>query len=220
MKTTNLKKMTVPTITINGHSTINHNLRVKLRLNCSEYVMMDFLHNQKIASKVPDIQDCYKATGFSENEQKAVLTKLIEKGMLINPDKFASEFIITDKWLNVFTSVEKEFEEFFWLKDGKKCWTGSKPQAKKNFVFVRKNYELDFLISQRDWYFLFLEECEKKNFFRQKMMCSVFLGPQERFLEDWKEQYEKLAPKKKEPAKKISMKDLQNLYENEKDSNE
>lgn len=216
-------KTSAPSIV--GFSTINHNIRVKLGLNCSEYVIIDYIHSRNTAGKVTDIDNCFIKTGFKKEEQSRLLESLMKKGFIIPPMDGDQAFKITSKWTSALSSIDKEFEKEFWVMfnpDTMKqevCWPGSKSTAKKNYAGVRKGYTFDFLMSQRNHYFAYLETCHKYGFARQKMMASVFLGPQERFLEDWKKQRDDLIKTnepdkvKKEPGKAITMEEMKKLYE-------
>jgi hypothetical protein len=213
---------------INGFSTINHKLRVDLRLNCSEYVIIDYIHNRNVAGKDTTIEDCRIKTGFSEQEQKYVLGALVQKGFIMPPGEEDTHFVLTDKWTKALSTLDKEFERSFWImydhekKQSVTAWPGSKSQAKKNYVTVRKSYTFEYLMQQRDLYFEYLKECRLAGFDRQKMMASVFLGPQERFKEDWEAQLKDRIDARlkregteapKPAAKAVTMQEVKQLYE-------
>lgn len=216
---------------ISGHTTINHNIRVKLGMNCSEYVMMDFIQEQKNKGIIPDVSDCWRKTGFKEEEQTHLIKNLIMKNFIEVSKKDPNDFEIREKWKNAFKSIDDEFEIFWHELNPEKhkfevCWTGSKPLAKSNFLKVRKKYAFDFLLKQRSEYFEFLKACHETGFPRQKMMCTVFLGPQERFLEDFAKakadllKSHKKEEKKKDTPKAVSMDQVKDLYsKNEKNTN-
>ena len=216
---------------ITGFSTINHNLRVKLGLNCSEYIIIDYVHNRNLAGKPADIQHCKVRTGFGQHEQEYILNSLIKKGFILPPSEGATRFAVSGKWREALSNIEDEFEKSFWVIFDKEkrrfipCWPGSKSQAKKNYAKVRKSYTHEFLLQKRSEYFEYLDACHKTGFIRQKMMASVFLGPQERFLEDWKQQKEtqlklhKVEEKPEKPVKAMTMEQVKKLYsENEKNT--
>lgn len=183
-KTEELEDFKVETPMIRGVTTINHRARVELGLNCSEFVLMNFIVAIVEAKKKYDWIQCYRMTGFTKDQQGAVAQGLIKKGFIFpeqgDPPK------LTDKWYSAFTDLEKEFN-FFW-KDiqGRNAWPGSKPKAMDLFIKRRKEgVPLDLLIRQKNIYFDLLRYCELNNFGRQKMMATVFLGEQRRWEEEW-----------------------------------
>lgn len=202
-----------------GRSTINHEARMELMLNCSEYVFMDWFYREVSKGKEPEILDCYVNTGFTGDQQQRLMKSLITKGFLIPTNDDSPK--LTSKWESGFADLDKEFEVYFWKQDGKVCWNGSKPNALKLYVKLRKNISRDFLLKQRNTYFKYLECEHKLGFQRPKLMCSVFLGPQERFNEDWKGQLEEAQAKlnareaeytKREGAKAMTQDEMKNLY--------
>lgn len=225
-----LKNFESKPIHIAGFSTINHNLRVKLKMNCSEYVILDYIHNRQMNKKLADTDHCYTRTGFSKEEQRYIITSLIKKGFILPPAEDASTFTLTSKWTSALSSLETEFERGFWVKLNPRtnrlenCWHGSKSQAKKNYTKVRKIHSYEFLVQKRDEYFQYLEAAEQSGFLRQKMMCSVFLGPQERFLEDWAGQRDEVLKKLKngkkddKPRTAMTMDEVKKLYSDEKNT--
>lgn len=198
-----------------GSTTLNHSARVKLGLNCSEYVLMDHISRKNDSGSVVDTLTVYIATGFGFEETKRLLSSLIVKGFLI--PKNGDDFDVTFKWHDGFANIDKEFEFKFWTKDGKVQWTGTKKKALEYYVKVRKQYSVDFLVKQRDDYFKFLElQLKYRNFDQQRVMCQVFLNPaNERFLENY-ESYvqqleEKYAPAKTE-IKPVTKADIMSQY--------
>ncbi len=212
---------------ITGFSTINHNIRLKTGLTCSEYVLLDYIYTIQKKGKIPEMSECYRKTGFNDKEQKLLVQALIKKNMVLIPtSENQVAFDITEKWTIHFHNINAEFENLFWtMYDEEKkrnvvAWPGSKPQANKNYIIVRQNHSLEFLLEQRKQYFEYLKACHETGFYRQKMMCSVFLGPQERFLEDWKFQSEEIMKNKKKVELKegkvnvapATMKEIEQLY--------
>ena len=194
---------------VHGRTTINHEARMKLLLNCSEYVFMDWFYRETSKGKEPEVMDCYVNTGFTPEQQGRIMKGLIVKGFLLGG--IGDSPTITEKWTDGFADFDQEFERFFWVKNGKVCWHGSKPQALKLYVTLRKNHSREFLLKQRDTYFKFLDLEHKTGFpERKKLMASVFLGPKERFNEDWatqaKELEDQLAKKNEEYQDKKDVK--------------
>lgn len=204
---------------VHGRTTINHEARVKLMLNCSEYVFMEWLHRETQKGKDPDTLECYVNTGFNEEQQQMLMKTLISKGMIMPSDDKTPT--ITTRWESAFANLDAEFEKFFWVKDGKVCWTGSKPKAKTLYINLRKKVSRELILKQRNTYFKYLECEEKLGFRRQKMMATVFLGPQERWDEDWETQLQecrkRIAAKDKEHEKRkdikpVSKEEIDKMY--------
>jgi hypothetical protein len=205
---------------VHGRTTINHEARMQLMINCSEYVFMDWLHRAfQNKMKEPDVIDCYVKTGFTSDQQQRLMKSLIQKGFLSPTDNDSPT--MTQKWNSAFADLDKEFDEFFWVKNFKVCWTGSKPIAKKLYVQLRRNVSREFLMHQRNTYFAYLE-CEAKlGFARQKMMATVFLGKAERYNEDWESQLQECRKRlnkiteeldKRKDIKPVSKDEVDKLY--------
>lgn len=183
-----------------GSTKINHALRVKMELGCQEFVLMEAIVTLRAKHKPVTDMSVYQLTGLVPQEATMTLESLVRKGFIFPMATADGAPDIAPKWNTFFTSAEDEFDEF-WTKDGKVCWTGSKPKAKQLYIQRRKDEDKEFLIGQRDAYFEFLEVTAKGGFNRPKMMCTVFLGAQERFMEDWQE-YTKEELEKQEKKKK------------------
>jgi len=167
-----------------GSTKISHNIRVKMGLGCQEYVLMECIVSLLAKRKPVTDVIVYQETGLVPEEAGMTLEMLVKKGYIYPEATADGAPNVSPMWRSHFTSAEGEFDEF-WTKDGKVCWTGSKPKAKELYVNVRKEHEKEFVMSQRDAYFEFLNITAKGGFNRPKMMATVFLGAQERFMEDW-----------------------------------
>lgn len=205
-----------------GSTTINHAARVKLGLTCSEYVILDHLFRQETKEKMADTLTTYIKTGFEVQEAHALFNALVIKGFIyINgPDSFE----LTDKWREAFPDIELEFENCFWLENGKVAWTGTKKKALEHYIRIRQKYSKDFIVTQRTNYFEFLKlQKQLRNFDQQKLMAQVFLNPStERFCEDYADYNRQLKEKYGNPDKvkpnPISREEVMNQYG--KDNNE
>jgi len=172
---------------ITGVITINHARRVEMKLGPLEYILMETVAYFIKEHKPITVSTIFVRTGLIENEQKWGLQILIKKGYIFPPKTEDLQPKMSDKWDSFFRSIEDEFEDF-WSKGGKVCWQGPKGKTQSLYVAARKAYEKDYLLKQRDEYFRFLDLVLKsQQFNRAKMMATVFLGPQERFTEDWTE---------------------------------
>jgi hypothetical protein len=158
---------------------------------------------------------CYISVGFKADEVSTIMQSLIQKGFLIETE---DKIQVTDKWRGKIKQYEKEFETF-WVEttpEGKirTAWAGSKPEAQKLFVKLRKTYSFEYLMGQRNDYFKYLEYQQKiRKFDQQRMMCTVFLNPaKERFAEKWASYIPETKPE--EPAQKpMTQEELGKQYE-------
>ena len=202
---------------ITGSTTINHAARVALGLNCSEYVLLDYLARRQEKGEGTDTITVYIRTGLHKEAQGQIIGTLMTKGFLLFDSK-QGVYEVTSKWMEAFADIEKEFDNRFWKKDGKVDWTGTRKKALEYYIKIRKRYSLDFLLKQRDNYCEFLKVQKKlKGFDQQKMMCQVFLNPaNERYLEDYadyiKQLNEKYGIKEESKPKPITREEVLNQY--------
>lgn len=201
---------------VSGITTINHEARVFLGLNCSEYVMMNYIY-QCAKNRTPlEISRTYEKTGFTEEEQVSVTRGLANKGFLIITSKPVP--IITSKWASGFANLEDEFEKEFWTKNGKVVWTGSsKKQSFKFYEEARKKYPKETIIKGMDEYLEYLSWEHKRGFDRAIMGAEKFLNlKNEYFLVDWKvksdEIKNKLNPPKVEPKGQLTKEERNKAY--------
>ena len=177
-------------VNVNGFTTINHSVRKSLHISMAEYVMLDFLEIIKKKRITYTESLCYIKTGLSAAEQNKILLTLISKNLCND------SLNVTSLWIDAFGNLSGEFEAFWNKTDAKgivkSCWTGSKKDAFDKYCKTRKKYSSDYLLSQRDHYFNFLDHTNSLSptFQRAKMGCSVFLSmTTQRFTEDFESQY-------------------------------
>jgi hypothetical protein len=187
-----------------GSTTINHEARIRLSLNCSEYCLLDHLSKKTEKGDQADTLTIYINTGFTVKETQMLLNSLILKGF-VRIETEAGKYSLTTKWEEAFPDIEKEFDSNFWRIERKVVWTGTRRKALEYYVKLRKKYSSVFLMDQRNNYFNYLTlQKELRKFDQQRMMCQVFLNPaNERFLEDYTEYIEELNKKygkKEEPT--------------------
>lgn len=210
------QKVTAPSII--GATTINHAARVYLGLNCSEYVLMNYIY-QCWKNKTPmTTNDVYRKTGFCEEEQLMVGRSLAKKGFMLLTE--GSIPVITSKWASAFTNLEDEFEHQFWTMNGKNLWSGSsKKQSLKFYIEVRKAYPKETIINGRNDYIEYLSWEKKNGFDRAIMGCEKFLNPKnEYFLADWKSKTDAIKAKLQpvEPKKdQLTKEERSKAYGNE-----
>lgn len=190
----------VPKPSIIGVTTINHAARVELGLNCSEYVMMNYVY-YCAKNKIPmTVNDTYRKTGMEEHEQIMVCRTLSQKGfMLVTTDIVP---VITSKWETAFTNLDSEFEKLFWTRNGKNIWLGSsRKQSLAFYVKARKDYSREVVISGMTDYLEYLEWERKTGFNRAIMGAEKFLNTKnEYFLVDWKQKTDEIK-KRLQPEK-------------------
>lgn len=169
-----------------GSTTINHAARVKLGLNCSEYVLMTFVYHCAKNNKPLITLETYQKTGFEEDAQFQVMRGLVQKGfVLFSPNEVPQ---VTTKWESAFANIEDEFENLFWKKDCKVIWQGSsRKQALLFYLKTRKKYPRETLVESRNDYVEYLQWEHKRGFDRQIMGAEKFLNEKnEYYLVDWK----------------------------------
>lgn len=218
--TEKIKDMIVASPSIIGTTTINHSARIELGLNCSEYVLMDHIIRCINHDVQPDINDTYRKTGFSEDQQDQILRGLILKGFILISE---GDLKITNKWKQAFTNIADEFESLFWTRKGKVVWTtSSRKQAFLFYTKVRKNYPKEVMVDARNNYLDYLELEHKRGFNRQIMNVVKWIDD-EFFLVDWKKMIENIKPEvekkngngsfiKTEPTKPISKNERKEQY--------
>lgn len=175
---------------ITGSSIINHKVRVKLQLNCSQYCYMQYIADSFKKNAFIDQMDVYKAIGMDANQQKSLADELIIKSFLYI-DQHGIVFP-TDKWASGWPKLEVEFDEF-WKKDGKNCWTGSKKEGLSLYIKARKKIDKETIIAQRNRYFEFLVITRKTGFNRSASSVEKWLDPKkEMYMEDFAQYIEDL----------------------------
>ena len=161
---------------ITGTTTINHSIRQQLKLSCSQYVVMDFLHTWKTKNKeklfTPD--DIWKAIGILDIGPE--LINLKQMG-LINIDFHTMKFTIHYEWLNFF-NVDEKFDEL-WVVFGKK---GNKPTALNRYKIVTRKVSHDVLMLAAKKYIKYQDAIKAERQFRKGL--DVWLNPQKNHWED------------------------------------
>ena len=193
---------------VSGITEIIHSARVKGGLSMEEYAILDLL--TKKGNKKYGWEIFYRKLGMSADDASAIIKKLRQKGYIGVSGGTAKVLPLFNQ---LFESTEAEFEEFWTIVEDKKlkaAWGGSKPEAKKHYTTLRRKYSAEYLLSQRNDYFRYLEyEKTHNKFNRAKMGGPVFLNPdKERFKEEWAEHL----PKPEKPKGKLTEKDKEKLF--------
>jgi hypothetical protein len=176
---------------ITGSSTINHAVREKLRINCSQYCYLKYIAEHFDKNIKIDPMDVYKAIGFTDVQQNEMVRDLIVIGFLYIKEP-GGIVMMTDKWAGGWPNVQAEFDKF-WTKNGKVAWMGSKPKALELFQKVIKSKDAKIILEQRDHYFEYLEAVHKTGFNRSAMAAERWLNPKnEYYMEDYQNYIEQL----------------------------
>jgi hypothetical protein len=169
-----------------GSTTIQHNLRAKLKLSMTEYVLLDFIHQWHLKKKEPiTFGDYWRATGVKSRLLSVKFQRLKDKGMLFKDDT-DGKVKTTDLWNSNFNSSE-QFETLWKLLN-----VGNKQVAKKSFSLAMKvdSYENIKLGLEKYLAFLKLTDQFPKH-------LSSFLNPKNK---DWTTERDAgIYAKKKEP---------------------
>jgi hypothetical protein len=169
---------------VTGITTINHNKRVRLNLSCSDYVVADFLSNLKFDTLDYYENNVYSKIGCDIQQYLMSIHNLSAKGIIVI-NGLNTTFLFTDLWKD---KKEYSFEDFWSIKEATKgkaeTWPGSKKRAQQLFEKRVKVFGLKHIMKAKDEYFKYLGR-EWATFDRPIMGAPVFLGPDERFNEDW-----------------------------------
>ena len=69
---------------VRGTTTINHYVRVSMKLSLEEYVLLDFIFNHNQARKeIITFGHYYSATGFIRQDIIILFSKLKERGLMV-----------------------------------------------------------------------------------------------------------------------------------------
>jgi hypothetical protein len=171
---------------IHGSTVINHRIRIKLKLSCDEYVLIDLIHKLMITNKVLSKERIRNWTGFTMEEVKPLFKSLKEKGLYgkVRNKEDKLQYVVTKRYqLAHKIEIDDDFE-YFWQKSSNKTWTGSKKAGKMLYVKLVSKYGSEYLNAQKDAYFEYLSHT--KNDWRHVMNVTTFLSiEKDRFNEAW-----------------------------------
>ena len=125
-----------------GSTTINHASRIRLSLNCSEYVMLDYLARCQTKGIQVDSISIYIHTGFSIEAQEAIMRALMVNAWIYikNEEHGKPLLMVSDRWMDSAVDIEKEFDKHFWKENDKVVWTGTRKKALEYYIRLRKKY--------------------------------------------------------------------------------
>lgn len=172
-----------------GQTIINHQIRVKLKLNCLEYCMADFLQSGKSTGV-----SASDYLGISNNQTFELILELEKKG-IIRLGEMTREASITDKWKNEFR-VDGRIEEIWVLHRA-----GNKQNAIERLPKALKLISMDELKGKLKTY---LKACAESNSFPKNL--DTWLNPKKQY---WNDPLPKRMPK---PWEKPAQKQETNNY--------
>jgi hypothetical protein len=167
-------------IFINGNTTINHRIRVKLGLSCDQYVFLWFIkeHNEKNPGERMLNKRVHSATGFHPDDFKRLYSSLIEPDFI---SKRGAMLEVVDKYEIKTTSIfNRPFEM---LGDFDAFWkigpVGNRAAAKKHYLKSCKIIDHEELAEH---YRKYIAHCEKTGGYKKH--TSSWLNPAFRYWED------------------------------------
>jgi len=144
-------------------TTIDHDVRFKLRLNCLEYCILDYLSGIKFDG---DTNSALEASLFiAPNLRMTMLDDLMHKGFLMHTD--ISKYAVTDKWHNAF-KVDANLIDVLW----KVHPAGSKVTCRERLPKVLKKIGIDELKVKLEAY---LKACKESNSYAKNL--DTWLNP-------------------------------------------
>lgn len=150
-------------------SNINHKVRVKLGMTCSEYVLLDYLYDLQLKNKKPSGKIVEKDLGFDKDETEQLLKALVIKEL------YAQGGIISDSWKAQFNFAEEfaAFWEIFLKK-------GNRAKSQINYCKCRRIVDKDVLFDAAERY-IKSKEGKERQFIKG---CESWLNPAEKHWED------------------------------------
>ncbi len=159
------------TITMKNRTTlIDHSIRVKLKLNCLEYAVADYIANNKIQNV---LGECAAYLGISIQQADQCYQSLIDKYLMMN-NGVGVDFEVTDKWKNEFKEPESRIKEIWPIHPH-----GNKPTCIKRLPKVLKKITMDELVQKLNDY---LNACAKSD--RAVKNLSTWLDPEKEYWND------------------------------------
>lgn len=169
-----------------GNTTIQHSLRVKLKITMVEYVLLDFIHQWHLKKKEPiTFGDYWIACGVKSRLLSAKFKRLKDKELLFKD--VDGRVKTTDKWNSNFNSSE-QFETLWKLLN-----VGNKQVAKKSFSLALKVDSFENIKKGLEDYIKFVNETDQ---FRKHL--ASFLNPKNK---EWTTERDANIYKKREPVK-------------------
>ena len=174
---TEKEKSKIPVI---GSSLINHNVRTKLKLTVSEYVMLQFFESLFTDAFVPDEHVCMSALGATLKEVEAARSYLTEKGYL------QDGVIPYNEWFKAHKEKGFEFALFYQpvvIQDTQISWrNSSKEGAKRKLPQVLKATTIERIIYSKLRYFISRKESKSLDYM---MLAETYLGPDKHYMIDY-----------------------------------
>lgn len=171
---------------VTGTTTILHQLRAKLKLTMTEYVLLDFIHQWHLKKKEPiTYGDYWRACGVRARMLDKKFKRLKAKEMLFKD--IDGKVKTTDKWNSNFNPSE-QFESLWKLLN-----VGNKQIAKNQFAKALKVDSFENIKKGLEDYLKFIVASDQF-----KKHLSSFLNPKNK---DWTTERDLNLYKKREPIK-------------------
>lgn len=156
-----------------GRSTIDHRIRLDMKLSLEEYVLLDFihLHNETKAGTI-FFPEYYKETGFIKDDIQPLFRILKERGYLVF-NTVQNRVDVCQQWKDIFSSAG--LIDKLWRIHPK----GNKPTAKKRLPLVLKMITMEELIIKLKAY---VKHCDANGTFKKGL--DVWLNSAKQHWED------------------------------------
>lgn len=167
--------------TVTGHSAINHNVRVKLGITSSEYILLQYLQMLLEDGMVPDEHNAWTMLGQTMNTIDLGIKFLKDHGRITEDQ---GRIIIYPEWYKAHK--EKGFEfSLFWkpviIGSDTVSWRqgSSKEGTRKKFAPILKVIPIEQLIWNKLRYFFYKWESKSTDYI---MLAETWLGPDRHYL--------------------------------------
>lgn len=160
---------------IKGTTTINHRIRVQLKLSMEEYVMMDFIYNWNLNNtETPKLKHYFLATGYIAEDIQFLFKVMREKKLLIAHGKINKHCDVCPAWYAIFSTSVDQVNELW-----KILQKGNKPTVIQRLPKVLKQVSFDELKAKLIAY---VKDCEVNGAFMKGL--DVWLNPEKQHWND------------------------------------
>ena len=169
-------------IGVTGYSVIDHRIRMKLKLDIIDYIILDAIAQITVVDnfKFSGLDKLRAITGIEPHELQPMITNLIHTNWLIKNDKYM--YIPCPLFLNS-VGYDQMFE-YLWRMFKNKGSLGNKAAAKKNYVKAIKVSPIKEIVQGAQNYWA--SKTEDTEF---KIHLSTFLNPENKM---WLDRFKKI----------------------------
>lgn len=156
-----------------GHTIVDHNIRVSLKLTIDEYVMADIIYRYNQTHKIGGVtyRRYYSECGFQPLEVQVIMHQLKQKGILVWDGK--RQRTTTSLIWNKFFDSDELFEQLWKINS-----RGNKQEARDNFNKSKLLVPFNVLLEKLQEY------VDSKNDPQFIMKLSNWLDPKKKHWED------------------------------------